>query len=80
MKQAFIWRCICLVGRQEVNEADICVKIFKFANVENSYRFEIIGSVFLCKRLIFHLENIVKYIPIISDDSWTYGDLMAGVI
>lgn len=30
-------------------------------------------------RLRMSLENVVKDIPLISDDAWTYGDLMVSV-
>lgn len=30
-------------------------------------------------RLRMSLENVVKDIPLISDSSWTYGDLMVSV-
>lgn len=30
-------------------------------------------------RLKMSLENVVKDIPLLSDNSWTYGDLMASV-
>lgn len=31
-------------------------------------------------RLKMSLENVVKDIPLISDSSWTYGDLMVCII
>lgn len=31
-------------------------------------------------RLRMSLENVVKDIPLISDESWTYGDLMVRII
>lgn len=31
-------------------------------------------------RLRMSLENVVKDIPFISDNSWTYGDLMVRVV
>jgi hypothetical protein len=31
-------------------------------------------------RLTMSLENVVKDIPLISDNSWTYGDLMVSVL
>jgi len=31
-------------------------------------------------RLRMSLENVVKDIPMISDNSWTYGDLMVSVL
>lgn len=31
-------------------------------------------------RLRMSLENVVKDIPTISDNSWTYGDLMVSIL
>lgn len=52
-----------------------------FSSEEGSAALPVDGSPIVSKICLrMSLENIVKDIPVISDNSWTYGDLMVGII
>lgn len=52
-----------------------------FSSEEGSAALPVDGSPIVSKICLrMSLENIVKDIPMISDNSWTYGDLMVGII
>lgn len=86
--------CVCMGTRQEVVEVGILLQILKFAiskflqvrdyrnNVseQGSNTPPVDGNPVVNRvRLRMSLENVVKDIPLISDNTWTYGDLMVSV-
>lgn len=63
-----------MVGLLQVRDYRNCLSE-PGVNGASAYHSPLVNRV--CVRM--SLENVVKDIPLISDDAWTYGDLMVSV-